>query len=95
MDKLTIITNNVPRPIICGYELPANARPDFDYLDAEEFDCRQFVKYKSQYYDIGEFMRVESEELKAWHGVAGQSYFSGVLVKIVDSDQVIMGRYYS
>ena len=95
MDKLTIITNNVPRNIIYGYELPESVRPDFDYIDAEAVGGHSFVQYKGCYYDLNEFMRAEDEELNAWHGVTGQSYFSGVLIKLVNDEQVIMGRYYN
>ena len=102
MDKLTIITNNVPRSIIYGYELPESVRPDFDYIDAKAFGGHSFVQYKGCYYDLNDFMRIENKdcfncvgEFKEWHGYHGDSYFSGVLIKQLDDERVIMGRYYS
>lgn len=104
--SVKIITNNVPRPLIRGYELPAIARPDFDYIDfdyidADEFDYHNFVLYKGNYYNVSDFMRIEEKdsfncvtEFQNWHGYIGESYFSGILIKIVDEEHVIMGRFY-
>ncbi len=90
-----IITNNQPRPLICGYELTEKEKRDFDYIPADEIDGYYFVRYKGQIYDFSEFLTVNSEELKEWDGIYGQSVFCGVLIKIVDNDSIIMGRYYS
>lgn len=87
---MKIITNNIPRNLKYGYEMPEKLRSDFDYLD--DLDSSEFFVYRGQWYDIGEFMRVP-EELKPWHGYAADSYFSGTLIKLVD-DQIIVGRYY-
>ena len=102
MDKLTIVTNNVPRNIIYGYELPESARTDFDYIDAEDFGGHAFVQYKGNYYDLSDFMRIEPHnsfncirEFHNWSGYHGDSYFSGVLIKRVDDERVIVGRYYN
>ena len=102
MDKLTIITNNIPRNIIYGYELPESIRADFDYIDADEFHYHNFVLYKGNYYDLSDFMRIEPHnsfncitEFQNWSGYHGESYFSGVLIKWVDDERVIVGRYYN
>ena len=102
MDKITIITNNIPRNIIYGYELPESIRADFDYIDADEFHYHNFVLYKGNYYDLSDFMRIEPHnsfncisEFHNWSGYHGDSYFSGVLIKLVNDEQVIMGRYYN
>lgn len=87
---MKIITNNIPRNLKYGYEMPEKLRSDFDYLD--DLVSHEFFVYRGQWYDICEFMRV-SEELKPWHGYAADSYFSGTLIKLVD-DQIIVGRYY-
>lgn len=90
---MKIITNNQPRQLIYGYELTDKEKRDFDYLD--DIDNHNFIKYKGFIYDVSEFMRVNSDDsLKGWDGYTGESYFSGVLIKYVDSDYVIMGRYY-
>ena len=86
---MKIITNNVPRNMIYGYELTDKQKQDFDYID--DIDSHDFVKYKGMVFDVSEFMITE---LEGWDGVSGQSYFNGYLIKIVDSDTVIMGAYY-
>ena len=86
---MKIITNNVPRNMIYGYELTDKQKQDFDYL--EDIDSHDFVKYKGMVFDVSEFMITE---LEGWDGVSGGSYFHGYLIKIVDSDTVIMGAYY-
>ena len=93
---ITIITDNKPRYMIYGCELPEKVRSDYDYIDKEEFDYHEFVKYKGNYYDVGDFERAGMmPEFKGWAGYSGDSFFSGVLLKIVDRESVVMGRYYS
>jgi len=96
MSNLTIKTNNVPRLLEYSYQLRAKELQDFDYLDADELAGRDFVRYKGQVYDLGEFMRCPANsEMEGWDGYSSDSYFSGVLVKYCkDMDQVIMARYY-
>lgn len=93
---MEIITNNVPRNLRYGYEMPQNLRADFDYIEPAEFDTHDFVEYRGQWYDLGEFMRVENNSaLAGWHGYASDTYFSGVIIKYsADCDKVICGRYF-
>lgn len=90
---MKIITNNQPRLLLYGYELTDKEKQDFDYL--EDIDSHSFLKYKGTIYDAGEFMRVDNDYLKGWDGYSSDSYFSGVLIKYIDSDHVIVARYYS
>lgn len=95
---MKIVTNNVPRLMKYGYELPEKCRADYDYIDPEEYDMHGFFKYKGHYYDSGEFMRVDhSFGMEGWQGYAPDSAWSGVLIKFVngDDDRIIVGRYYS
>ena len=79
--------------MIYGYELTDKQKQDFDYLD--DIDSHDFVKYKDNIYDLSEFMIIENNDsLKDWDGYSSDSYFSGTLVKYIDSDTVIMGWYY-
>ena len=97
-DSLRIFTNNIPRPIVYGYELTDKEREDFDYYDNDEILDAMFFRYKSQVYDLGEFMRLDrySPFPKIWHGYMSDSYFSGVLVRYTDDqDNVIVGWYCS
>ena len=91
---MRIITNNQPRQLIYGYELTEKQRQDFDYL--EDIDGNNFVKYKGNIYDVSEFMSTHNmDSLKGWDGYSSDSFFSGILIKYIDSDTVIVGRYYS
>ena len=94
--NLEIITNHQPRPIVYGYELSEKEKKDFDYLESDDLEYNAFFKYKGQVYDLGEFMRInDNEDLEGWDGYSGDSYFSGTLVKLIDEENVIVGRYYS
>lgn len=93
---MQIKTNNVPRHIIYGWELPENQRKEFDYLSEEEYENQPFFKYKGRHYDFREFMRCEGElKEQGWDGYSADSFFSGVLIKVSDdSESVIVGQYF-
>lgn len=103
-----VITNNVPREIIDGYRLSMSARAEFDYLDwqaiKEGRESASFFRYKGQLYDLGDFQRIEYDTtaqtdgnpLKGWHGYQSDSFFSGILVRYTDDNEmVIVGHYVS
>lgn len=92
---MEIITNNIPRKLIYGCELPEKYRKEFDYLSDEDYETNNFVVYRGVVYDLSEFMNCHSMFNKQWHGYSSDTYFSGVLVRIVDDESVIIGRYYS
>jgi len=108
-DKLTIITNGVPRDVLGAHELTPAEREDFDYMDWQAIedgrDSASFVRYKGIVYDLGEFMRWEGPEdspLAVWDGFQSDTFFSGVLVRYVREDDgslygesVVMARYYA
>ena len=58
MSDLKIKTDHKWRKLLYGYELPQNVRKDFDYLTDEEYEDRNFAKYRGRYYDVGEFMSI-------------------------------------
>lgn len=94
---MEIITNNIPRPLLAFWELPVKAQKDFDYVPPDDGSCR-FVKYKGGWVDCFDMQSISRElgfsQFKGWDGIASDSYFSGVLVRLVDDDQVIVGRYF-
>lgn len=93
MSEVTIITNNQPRDILRGFQLPKKYRKEFDYLTDEEYVDQEFFVYKKQPHSLSEFMRTEN--FKNWDGYSSDSFFSGVLIRVVnDGDSVIVGRYY-
>lgn len=93
---MTIVTNNKPRAMLYGHELPESVRACFDYLDNDEYAFHDFVEYKGRYYDFDESIVVSDPVMKAagWHSYISDSYFSGVCFKLVDTDTVVVGRYY-
>ena len=93
MSEVTIITNNQPRDILRGFQLPKKYRKEFDYLTDEEYTDHAFFIYKKQAYSLSEFIFADS--FKKWDGARGDSFFSGVLIRVVnDGDSVIVGRFY-
>jgi len=103
MSDLTIITNHVPRPVLEAYELTADERTEFDYIDwnaiDEGRDSASFIRYRGELYDASEFEvwdNPASPTRQGWHGVRPDSFFSGVLVRYCDDHEfVVMARYYS
>lgn len=95
---MNIITNNIARPILYSYELPKEVLKEFDYYNTEQLEQASFFKYKGSYYDLGNFIRINTDDpgFKLWDGAQGNSWFSGVLVRCTnDNEAVIVGRYYS
>ena len=90
---MNIITNNVPRFTLDWSDLTDKERAEFTYLDTEQRQLDAlFMRYKGWTYDLGEFM---GTALAGWDGIAVDTFFSGVLVRFVDSESVIVGRVYS
>ena len=94
---MTVVTNHVPRPLLDSAELTPSEREKFDYLDwpalDEGTDSATFFRYRGEVYDLAEFM-VGGEP--GWDGSMADSFFSGLLVKIVDDgESVIVGRWLS
>jgi hypothetical protein len=106
MTELTIICNNVPRPIVESWELTPAERSEFDYIDWDMVERGErefyFVRYKGEIYDLGDF-EVASEGNPiydaGWRYYISESFFSGILMKYNNTrsgeETVIMGRYYA
>lgn len=102
---MNITTNNVPRDLLYLSDFSSSdqtkIRNQYDWMDAEDLECKfGFFKYRGCFYHLQDFMRVANEatgDLVGWDGYAGDSFFSGTLIKLVDNncEQVIVGRYYS
>jgi len=95
---MQITTNHQPRELISAFELPTanykELRKEFDYLDDRDFESAMFFTYKGQIYCLADFMRLDSYIPGNWQGVINDTYFSGILIKIVDSCQsVVVGTY--
>lgn len=94
-----IRTNRKWRDFTYRSDVPEKVLADqFDYQDAEAVSDG-FFRYLGTWYHTDQFMRFESagdSPLKDWHGYAGDSFFSGVVIRIhEDGDRYQVGRYYS
>ena len=97
---MQITTNNQARDLISAFELNgaqySKLRKEFEWMDDAEFESAMFFNYRGQIYALADFIRTEGDLMaKGWQGIMNQSYFDGLLVKIVDSCQsVVVGRYF-
>lgn len=92
---MQIKTNNQPRNLVSWYDLTEKEQADFDYIEDGQFNG---FRYKGQVYDLGEFMHCTQSVngFADWHGISSETFFSGVLVKMLDDgDSVVVGRYFS
>lgn len=96
---MQIITNNKPRPLVALADLPEKTQADFDYVREEACWLPRFVQYKGAWYDVYDSQNIDRElgfdQFKGWHGIVSDSFFSGVLFRLCDDEQVIVGRYFS
>jgi hypothetical protein len=98
---LRIKTNNVPHDILNWYDLTPKEQKEFDYIQEEDRDGSQFVRYRKWVYDLHDVERIndyaQHEPLfKKWHGIISDSFFSGVVFRYVeDFERVVCGTYLS
>lgn len=97
---MKIITNNTPRPLLSGFELPPAARAEFDYYDDDGFFEASFFHYRGQWYDLAQFTRLDPGGplgAAGWHGAVHETWFCGLVVKLIDElddgPGVIVERY--
>ena len=96
---MKIITNSQERDVVRAWELTETERSEFDYYDDEQIEWVDFVRYKGEVHDLGEFQTTttlpEDSPLRAWHGLCSDSFFSGVVVRYVDTDceRVVVGTF--
>ena len=93
---MRIETDNKWKPFKCGYEVPQRIREEYDHLAEEEKSDGWFC-YRRRWYHLSDFMRCEeSNPFGKWHGYIGDSFFSGVLIKLSDDgEKYIVGTYFS
>lgn len=101
---MKIYTNNHWRPLLSLADIPEKAQKEFDYIGEEDSFSPRIVKYKGEYYDLGDFITTSPgpwnnglpKEFLKFDGYASGSYFSGVLCKYSeDFEEVIMATYIS
>ena len=101
---MNIRTNNVPRELLYLCDFSASdqdkIRKQYDWMEPDDLECNYgFFKYHGCFYHLQDFLRVENDasgDLVGWDGYAGDSYFSGTLIRFADNDcdRVIVGRYF-
>ena len=83
------ITNNHPRPILSGWDIPAKL-----FAQGGEFDYTTWRKwrgfaYKGEFYDLGDATKYHGE---GWDVVWGQTAFSAVVARYTeDGNSVVSG----
>jgi len=97
-------TNNVPRDLLylCDFNQSDQdkIRKQYDWMEPDDLECNDgFFKYRGCFYHLQDFLRIENDasgDLIGWDGYAGDTYFSGTLVRLADNDcdRVIVGRYF-
>lgn len=90
--SIKYVTNNHDRLLVCGRDLPTKVRADFDYLSDDDYANHDFIAYRGSIYDVDEFVQYDND---GWDGIHVETFFSGVLIRFVDKDNVIVGRYYT
>ena len=94
---LTITTDNRWKYFKNRYEVPESVlASQFDYQDPEDV-IDGFFEYRNTWYHVDQFMRLSAGSgMGDWDGAAGDSYFSGVLIKLSsDGEQYKVGTYTS
>mgnify|MGYP003439476254 CR=1 FL=1 len=107
---MKITTNNAPRPLVSGCDVPAKIMDsEFDYVDDDDKYSERFFCYRGSWYDLHEFVRIRpradavgfehgvdaDSPLASWHAIQTDSYFSAIVIRLADDDRVIVGRAYS
>jgi len=109
MSDVKVITNNVPRNTIDGWDLTAAERTEFDYIDWRAVEAGDesatFFRYRGRLYDLGEFSASYGitagtglpNHLTGWDGYMSDSFFSAVVVRFVgtDMDELVVGTVLS
>ena len=97
---MNITTNYHWRSLMYGYDLPASAREDFDFI--QDLDSASFIHYRGQYYAFCEIFRIDSvmrlhaPELNGWCAYQSDSFFSGIVIRFSDDDETYqIGTYTS
>ena len=96
--SLEISTDNKWKNLLYGNEVPKKILDsEFYYMDDPE--ASDFIKYRGNYYNASDFMRISPDmpaAMKKWDGYLSDSFFSGILIKLSDDgDQYKIGTYMS
>lgn len=99
---LKIITNNHWRDFAYRSDVPEKVlRSQFDWTDKDHEEDGSysdgFICYRSTWYHLADFGRVahgDGSPFNGWNGYHGDSFFSGVVIKLSDDgEQYQIGTY--
>lgn len=90
---MKIKTNNQVRELIFWEDLTETERAEFDWIDPKIAGAFEFFHYKGNVYVISDFTTAP-KEMKGWDGYRGDSYFSGIVVRL-EEDGVVVGTYFA
>lgn len=96
MSDLKVYTNYHRRLLQYRCDVPEDVlASDFDWLDDDTFDG--FFEYRDCWYHICDFMRISDNAPfpGEWDGYSSDSFFSGILIKLLDDGEYIVGTYIS
>ena len=91
---MTIKTDHKWKNFKCFYELSPKHKRELDWVKDE---TASVVVYKGWPFALDEFMRIDAvpDDLKDWHGIKNETFFSGVLIKVSSNgEQYQVGYYY-
>jgi hypothetical protein len=93
MSNIEFITNNRLREFKCYHDVPHKIREThFDWVDV---DSDMFVKYGGNWYTLSEFSTINGiENFEKWSGYISDTYFSGIVIKLVEDEGYVIGRFY-
>lgn len=100
---MKIKTNNRARDLVTFYDIPEKMRADFDYLsDDEKIDAR-LVMYKGRAVDVHDTVAIgrnvaphpQRAGWEKWDSYSDDSFFSGLLFRMIECDRVIVATYYA
>jgi hypothetical protein len=89
---MQIITNHHPRDVIDAWQLTADERAEFDYLDwpaiEDGRDSASFVRYKGELIDLADIDGIPptGAGLEGWDGYKSDSFFSGLVFRYPRED---------
>lgn len=88
--NINIITNNKPRKLLEFSELPEKVlKKEFYWVEPSNFN---FFKFKDRYYCIEEFTIPPKDiSSRGWHGILTDSFFSGILIRYLNDEEIVVG----
>lgn len=90
---LNIKTNNQARDLMCWFDLTPKEQSQFDWIEKPEDCAESFFRYRNWVYCLSDMMRAP-DSLPNWHAHQSDSFFSGIVIRIVnDGESVICGTY--